>query len=171
MDQTEEQEEYNQQKTKGNQGLENKVQNLTDKFHGMDEKLNTLTNLIAVIAAQAREGKPKIGTGRFLFTALFVIMNNILKKCHHLIHLFFKKEKNFQQKKLNQSFTESYNHIKGNTSSFGCAIQVLPSDIRKYFSSFFISAVAVVISFFISPIENCIFFMDVNSYVGKKKLT
>ena len=88
-----EREEYNQQRNKGNDSLENKVQNLTEKFHGMDEKLNTLTNLIADIAAQAREGKPKIGTGRFLFTAPFVITNNILKKCHHLIHHFFKKKK------------------------------------------------------------------------------
>ena len=63
------------------------------------------------------------------------------------------------------------NHIKGNTSSFGSAIQVLPSDIRKYFSSFLITAVAVVfISVFISVIENCIFFMDINTYVGKKKV-
>ena len=59
MDQTEEQEEYNQQKNEGNESLENKVQNLTEKFHGMDEKLNTLTNLIAELAAQAREGKRK----------------------------------------------------------------------------------------------------------------
>ena len=63
MDQTEEQEEYNQQKNEGNESLENKVQNLTEKFHGMDEKLNTLTNLIADIAAQAREGKRKYESG------------------------------------------------------------------------------------------------------------
>ena len=63
MDQTEEQEEYNQQKTEGNESLENKVENLTEKFHGMDEKLNTLTNLIADIAAQAREGKHKYESG------------------------------------------------------------------------------------------------------------
>ena len=56
----------------------------------------------------------------------------------------------------------------GNTSSFGSAIQVSPSDIRKYLSSFLITLVAVVfISVFISVIENCIFFMDVNSYVRK----
>ena len=49
------------------------------------------------------------------------------------------------------------NHIKGNTSRFGSAIQVLPSDIRKYFSSFLIAAIAVVfISMFIPVIENCI---------------
>ena len=55
-----------------------------------------------------------------------------------------------------------------NTSSFGSAIQVSPSDIRKYLSSFLITLVAVVfISVFISVIENCIFFMDVNSYVRK----
>ena len=63
MDQTEEQEEYNQQKTEGNESLEKKVENLTEKFHGMDEKLNTLTNLIADIAAQAREGKHKYESG------------------------------------------------------------------------------------------------------------
>ena len=33
-------------------------------------------------------------TVRFLFTALFVIINNFLKRCHHLILHFFKK--NFQ---------------------------------------------------------------------------
>ena len=59
MDQTEEQEEYDQQKTEVIENLENKVQNLTEKFHGMDEKLNTLTNLIADIAVQVMEGKRK----------------------------------------------------------------------------------------------------------------
>ena len=63
MDQTEEQEEYNQQKNEGNESLENKVQNLTEKFHGMDEKLNALANLMADIAAQAREGKHKYQSG------------------------------------------------------------------------------------------------------------
>ena len=63
MDQTEEQEEYNQQKTEGNENLENKVQNLTEKFHGMDGKLNTFTNLIADRASQAREGKRKYESG------------------------------------------------------------------------------------------------------------
>ena len=55
MNQTEEQEKYNQQKTEGNDILENKVENLTEKIHGMDKKLNTLTNLVGDIAAQARE--------------------------------------------------------------------------------------------------------------------
>ena len=41
MDQTQEQEEYNQQKTEGNESLKNKVENFTERFHGMDEKLNT----------------------------------------------------------------------------------------------------------------------------------
>ena len=63
MDQTEEQEEYNQQKTEGNESWENEVENLTEKLHGMDEKLNALTNLIADIAAQAREGKCKYESG------------------------------------------------------------------------------------------------------------
>ena len=50
---------------------------------------------------------------------------------------------------------------------FGSAIQVLPSDIGKYFSSFLITAVVVVFisMFFFSIIENCIFFIIMNSYV------
>ena len=63
MDQTEEQEEYNQQKTEGNESLENKVENLAVRFHAMDKKLNTLTNLIADIAAQAREGRLNYESG------------------------------------------------------------------------------------------------------------
>ena len=41
------------------------------------------------------------------------------------------------------------NYLKGNTSAFGSAIQVLPSDIREYLSSFFNSVVVVFISIFI----------------------
>ena len=41
MNQTKKEDQYNQQKIEGNENLENKVQNLTDKFHGMNEKLNT----------------------------------------------------------------------------------------------------------------------------------
>ena len=63
MDQTEEQEEYNQQKTEGNESLENKVENLAERFHAIDKKLNTLTNLIADIAAQAREGRLNYESG------------------------------------------------------------------------------------------------------------
>ena len=48
----------------------------------------------------------------------------------------------------------------------------LPSDIRKYFSLFLITAVAVVfISMFISVIENCIFFNGCKFLFWKKKLT
>ena len=63
MDQTEEQEENNQQKTEGNESLKNKVENFIERFHGMDEKLNSQTNLIADIAAPAREGKRKYESG------------------------------------------------------------------------------------------------------------
>ena len=80
---------------------------------------------------------------------------------------FFFKKRTFNKRNKTSPLL---NHIKGNTSSFVSAIQVLASDIRKYFSSLLITAVAVVfISVFISGIsENCIFFMDVNSYLGKK---
>ena len=47
------------QNTEGNNSLKNQVENLIDKFHVMDKKLNTLTNLISNLAAQAREGKRK----------------------------------------------------------------------------------------------------------------
>ena len=40
------------------------------------------------------------------------------------------------------------NYVKGNTSRFGFAIQVLPSDILEYFRSFFI-IVAVVFFIYI----------------------
>ena len=63
MNQTEEQEKYNQQKTEGNDILENKVENLIEKIHGMDKKLNTLTNLAGDIAAQAREWKRTYESG------------------------------------------------------------------------------------------------------------
>ena len=49
-------------------------------------------------------------------------------------------------------------HIKGDTSKFGPAMQVLPFDITKYFRPFLITAVAVVfISMFISVIKKCVF--------------
>ena len=41
----------------------------------------------------------------FLFTAPFVIINNFLKMCHHLIHLFFKKN---LTKETELFFTKSY---------------------------------------------------------------
>ena len=63
MNQTKKEDQYNQQKIEGNENLENKVQNLTDKFHGMNEKLNTQKNLIADIAAQARKRKRKYESG------------------------------------------------------------------------------------------------------------
>ena len=50
------------------------------------------------------------------------------------------------------------NHIKGNTSRFGSAIQLLPSYIGKYFCSYLVllTVVVVFISMFISVIEKCI---------------
>ena len=43
MDQVEQQEEYHTKNMEGNDSLKNQVENLTDKFQGMNEKLNTLT--------------------------------------------------------------------------------------------------------------------------------
>ena len=40
--------------------------------------------------------------------------------------------------------------FKGNTSRFGFAIQVLPSDILGYFGSFFITVVVVVSIYILS---------------------
>ena len=95
-------------------------------------------------------------TVRFLFTALFVIINSFLKKHHHLIHHSFSKKLLIKETKL-----VLYWIILG-VIPLGLAllyIQVLPSDIRKYFSSFLITAAAAVfISMIISVIENCIFY-------------
>ena len=95
-------------------------------------------------------------TVRFLFTALFVIINSFLKKRHHLIHHSFSKKLLIKETKL-----ALYWIILG-VIPLGLAllyIQVLPSDIRKYFSSFLITAAAAVfISMIISVIENCIFY-------------
>ena len=50
-------------------------------------------------------------------------------------------------------------HIKGNTSRFGSAIQILPSDIGKYLSSYLITAVVVVFMSILHSITgNCIFY-------------
>ena len=59
MDQKKHQEEYHQQNAEGNESWKNKVEKLKEKFQGMDEKLNALTNLISDLAARAREGKHK----------------------------------------------------------------------------------------------------------------
>ena len=99
-------------------------------------------------------------TVRFLFTALFVIINSFLKRCHPLINHFFLK------KLLTEETSPLLDHIEGNTSGFGSAIQVLPSDIRKYCSLFLITAVAFVISVYF-----CYWKSDVNFYVGKLDLT
>ena len=63
MDQTEEQKECHQQNTEGNESWGNKVENLAEIFHGMDEKLNTLADLIADHAGQARNRKCKYESG------------------------------------------------------------------------------------------------------------
>ena len=89
---------------------------------------------------------------RFLFTALFVIINNTSKRYNHLVHHFFKT---FHTKKTKLVL---YWIILRAIPPGLAAIQVLPSDIRKYFSPYLIIAVAVVfISMFISVTDNCIF--------------
>ena len=58
-------------------------------------------------------------------------------KCHHSIHYFSEL---LTKKKI-------FNYLKSNTSRFGSAIQVLPSDIGEYLSSLF-NAVVVVVFYF-----------------------
>ena len=61
-----------------------------------------------------------------------------LHECHHAIYYFSK--------------------LLTNTSRFGSAIQVLPSDIGEYLSSFFNAVVVVVFYFyFYFLIEKCFF--------------
>ena len=60
--------------------------------------------------------------------------------------------------------------VKGNTPRFGFALQVLPSDIGEYFSSFFITVVVVVfISIFTLKLKN-IFSIIVISCIRNKVL-
>ena len=59
------------------------------------------------------------------------------------------------------------NYFKGNTSRFGSAIQVLPSDFGEYLNAFFNTIVEVVVFFlFYFIIE--MFLNIVNSFVRKK---
>ena len=62
-----------------------------------------------------------------------------LHKCHHSIQYFSK----FSTKR-----TKLVLCFKGNTSSFGSAIQVLLSDILEYLSSFFNAVVVIEIILF-----------------------
>ena len=60
--------------------------------------------------------------------------------------------------------------VKGNTPRFGFALQVLPSDIGEYFSSFFSTVVVVVfISIFTLKLKN-VFFIIVISCIRNKVL-
>ena len=84
-----------------------------------------------------------------------------LYKCHYSIHYFLET---FNKK---TKLVLYWIILKGNTSRFGSAIQVLPSDIGEYLSSFF-NPVAVVLNFiFILQFKN-VFFSIVNSFVRKK---
>ena len=51
---------------------------------------------------------------------------------------------------------------------FGAAIQVLPSDIGEYLSSFFNAVVVVFILFLFYNLKKKIFFNIINSFVRKK---
>ena len=83
-----------------------------------------------------------------------------LYKCHYSIHYFLET---FNKK---TKLVLYWIILKGNTSSFGSAIQVLPSDIGEYLSSFF-NPVVVVVFIFILQLKN-VFFSIVNSFVRKK---
>ena len=82
-----------------------------------------------------------------------------LYKCHYSIHYFLET---FNKK---TKLVFYWIILKGNTSSFGSAIQVLPSDIGEYLSSFFNPIVVVFI--FILQLKY-VFFSIANSFVGKK---
>ena len=58
------------------------------------------------------------------------------------------------------------NYFKGNTSRFGSAIQIIPSDFGEYLNAFFNTIVVVVFFLFYFIIE--IFLNIVNSFVRKK---
>ena len=79
---------------------------------------------------------------RFLSTALLSSDSEalILYKCHYFIHYFLET---FDK---NNKLVLYWIILKCNTSRFGSAIQVLPSDFGEYLSSFF-NPVDVVLIF------------------------
>ena len=81
-----------------------------------------------------------------------------LYKCHYSIHYFLET---FNKK---TKLVLYWIILKG-TSRFGSAIQVVPSDIGEYSSSFLNPVVVVLI--FILQLKN-VFFSIVNSFVKKK---
>ena len=63
------------------------------------------------------------------------------------------------------------NYLKGNTSRFGSATQVSPSDIGQYLSSFFNAVVVVAFYFyFYFVIEKC-FFFNLQILLSERKFT
>ena len=90
-------------------------------------------------------------------------LHKVYLSIHHFTKLLTKKKKKKKKKKKTKLVLY---WIKGNNSRFGSAIHVLPSDIGKYFSSFFIPVV-VVISIFICNWKRY-FFNIVNPCVRKK---
>ena len=61
-------------------------------------------------------------------------------------------------------------YLKGNTSRFGYAIRVLPSDIGENLSSFFNAVVVVVFIHFYFIIEKC-FFLTLQMLLSERKFT
>ena len=60
--------------------------------------------------------------------------------------------------------------LKGNTSRFGSAIQVLPSDIGEYLSSFFNAVVVVVFHFHFLFCKWKMFFFNCKFFCQKERL-
>ena len=84
-----------------------------------------------------------------------------LYKCHYSIHYFLET---FNKK---TKLVLYWIILNGNTSRFGSAMQLLPSDIGEYLSSFFNPFVVVLIFIFNLQLKN-VFFSTVNSFVRKK---
>ena len=84
-----------------------------------------------------------------------------LYRCHYSIHYFLET---FNKK---TKLVLYWIILNGNTSRFGSAMQLLPSDIGEYLSSFFNPFVVVLIFIFNLQLKN-VFFSTVNSFVRKK---
>ena len=84
-----------------------------------------------------------------------------LYRCHYSIHYFLET---FNKK---TKLVLYWIILNGNTSRFGSAMQLLPSDIGEYLSSFFNPFVVVFIFIFNLQLKN-VFFSTVNSFVRKK---
>ena len=105
-------------------------------------------------------------TVRFLFTALFVIINNFLKRCHHLIYHFF-----FFFKLLTKEAKLVLYWIILRVTPLGLALlyRYYPLTLENTLAHFWLLLLQLFLFLCLFLLLKIVFFfMDVNSYVWNK---